>query len=98
MAHHRPGSALTGGTASPQACALAQAEHWAGLVEGPVLMTAAVGPSGDDFGWSPPGPFQPGGPTNIGELCAGISPSALMAVDAASTAWATLPTWVTSIL
>ena len=49
VARHRPGSALTGGTASSQACALAQAGHWAGLVEGLVPMTVGVGPSGDHF-------------------------------------------------
>jgi hypothetical protein len=61
------------------------------------LMTVGVGPSGDHFGWPLPGPFQPGGPTNIGEPF-GTWPSAPMPVDAASTASATLPTWVTSIL
>ena len=83
---------------SSRAGALAQAGHWAGLVEGLVPVTVGVGPDGDHYGGPLPGPFQPGGPTNAGELCAGTSPSALMALDAASTAWATLPTWVTSIL
>ncbi len=98
VARHRPGPALTGGTASSPACALAQAGHWAGLVEGPGLTTVGVGPNGDHYGGPLPGPFQPGGPTNAGEPCAATSPSAPMAVDAASTAWATLPTWVTSTL
>ena len=58
VARHRPGPALTGGTASSQACALAQPGHWAGLVEGLVLMTAGVGPSGDHFWRSRPGPVS----------------------------------------
>ena len=97
MARHRPGPALTGGTASSPACALAQAGHWAGLVEGLVLMTVGVGPNGDHYGGPLPGRAQPGGPTSTDEPL-GTSPSALMALDAASTAWATLPTWVTSTL
>ncbi len=98
MPRHRPGPALTGGgTASSQAHDLAQPGPWAGLVEGLVRMTAGMGRSGDHVLWSLPGPFQPGGPTNMGEPF-DASPSALMALGAASTARATLPTWVTSTL
>ena len=60
VARHRPGSALTGGTASSQACALAEPGQWAGLVEGLVLMTVGVDPSGDHFLRSRPGPVSAG--------------------------------------
>ena len=41
-----PRPALVGGTASTQEYALAQPGHWAGLVEGPVLMTVGLARAG----------------------------------------------------